>query len=604
MIDSTVGYSGDTSQMDITGETGSTEDFKTTRIPKTFNLYNIRYALNNKNVQLLFGNRDLNKIKCAILCKIKNDKNDPSIDNFNNGDISISYNVYKNFLKIKEYKWLANMNNWLPFWNPTSLNATKDNYKIWHSEYDISTSDTPFLDRFNKIFGPDTTVGTMSAGNLLYTIPFEVLTIPEEQKEDKDYLAFIVLSVFNAGFNKKDKGRIINYKKIEPGTNLHDTYINGLFYKFFTKIGKGTHINFIGYVKNDNKTELYLLSHGGITNDLITKHENIITELKDLITQNKKQITNTEDKQQSGGAINVDSVFDSEEIIKAVTSYNEQLCDLVKECMIKLYDCMETQLKQNINKIENVIPTDEMLLILALGAPYKPNPHELRFVMYSPINPGIAEILTKNKGFVCSDKTMIQILGHVPKGFGPTLFTFGNAGKKSHIVNIDISQSFKYNGLAGTTDVKLVYKLNSLQMDYTLDIRQLRKNDKKDLTTLNFQSPGDNDSKNYCHINISDNELKDKIFKVNNSITILCEQEEEIKGLLENETKIPKGYKILYHGCTAENIHIFSISDKYDSPNKILVLYKYGEESQAGGYYAKYMKYKQKYLQLKNTSMF
>ena len=49
----------------------------------------------------------------------------------------------------------------------------------------------------------------MSAGNLLYTIPIEILgkekykEIYNNNDETKDYLAYIVLATFNAMFNKK-----------------------------------------------------------------------------------------------------------------------------------------------------------------------------------------------------------------------------------------------------------------------------------------------------------------------------------------------------------------------------------------------------------------
>jgi hypothetical protein len=39
---------------------------------KSFNLSNIKNILLHDNINLVFGNRDLNKIKCKYLCKLNN----------------------------------------------------------------------------------------------------------------------------------------------------------------------------------------------------------------------------------------------------------------------------------------------------------------------------------------------------------------------------------------------------------------------------------------------------------------------------------------------------------------------------------------------------
>jgi hypothetical protein len=316
IIDSTVGGGGDASQMPFTGSVGD--------ISKNHNLYNIHKVLTNPNIRLILGNRDFNKIKCLPLCKMKymttpnKDKQKigeekQNIQQFNNGNINLSTDTYTKYKDIIiNNDWIANMNNWLPFWNNSVFTQTikkkeKDqagiekevdqpnaNYYTWHDAYDVKKSTTPFLDRFNKIFGTDGSIGTMSAGNLLYTIPFEVFDVDNlnkyitEQKitNKDDYLAFIVLSVFNAGFNKNEKKQekqeIEKYNFITSETNLHDTYINGLLYRFYTAIGKEK-INFMGYANLSDK--LYVFSHGGITSDLIKN-----PTLKDLQEQIKKII--------------------------------------------------------------------------------------------------------------------------------------------------------------------------------------------------------------------------------------------------------------------------------------------------------------------------
>lgn len=636
IIDSTVGGGGDSTQMPVNGLVGG--------ISKNFNLYNIHQVLTKPNIRLILGNRDLNKIKCLPLCKMKymkkkyeikeaeNIKDEiikekDNIQKFNNGNINLSTDTYEKYKAIiKKNDWLANMNNWLPFWNKSvfeKIIKTKEkdqsglekevekpnpNYNTWRDTYDVTKSTIPFLDRFNKIFGADGSIGTMSAGNLLFTIPFEVFGVDNlnkyitEQKitNKDDYLAFIVLSVFNAGFNKNDKSDKSDktYQTIKQDDYLHNTYINGLLYKFYKAIGKEK-INFMGYYNLADK--LYVFSHGGITSDLIETPS--INDLQDQIIKDYDKITNSEEAfqpSQTGGAINVTKSFTKDTITKSLDTYNQNVCKIVQKFMDDFYQCIEDQYTTTFTDLSvyTYKPSKDMLLLLSLSAPYRPDrPEDVKdmFVTRSPINPGIVEI-TK-KGFVCKDTQLTQIFGHVPKGFGPTFFTLKMGDKKSYLANIDMSQSFKYSGWAGTTNVKIIFtrSKNEFTLHYDLDISndtKIKKSEKTSITNIVWKD----DNGKYILKNID--ELGDKKLTITQTLDEIFTNEEKIKTELKD---IIGSNFILYHGYNQTNqAHVFTLSDSITSYNKVLVLYK-STESQAGGYYEKYMKYKSKYLKLKQS---
>jgi len=617
IIDSTVGGGGDASQMPINGSVGG--------ISKNHNLYNIYKVLTKPNIRLILGNRDFNKIKCLPLCKMKYmttpDKNKKkqeaikeekqNIQQFNNGNINLSKDTYDTYKAIIiNNDWIANMNNWLPFWNNSVFTQTiktkenekeveqpNPNYNTWHNAYDVKKSTTPFLDRFNKIFGQDTLVGTMSAGNLLYTIPFEVFDFSKitEDKKNTDYLAFIVLSVFNAGFNKNDKNDK-PYQPIKHNDNLHNTYINGLLYRFYTAIGEEK-INFMGYANLSDK--LYVFSHGGITSDLINNPS--IKDLQGQIKKDKDKITNNEkassQTSQKGGAIIVTESFKLNQIIQSLNEYNKNVCKIVRKFMDDFYKCIDDNKFADLS-IYTYMPSKDMLLLLSLSAPYRPADVKDKdmFVTRSPINPGIVEI-TK-KGFVCKDTQLTQIFGHVPKGFGPTFFTLKMDDKNSYLANIDMSQSFKYSGWAGKTDVKIGFNQNTenFTLYYVLDIndKKIQNSGKTSIKDIVCK----NENGNYILINTT--EPSDKNLIISQNLDDIFTNEEKIKTKLQSD--ISKNI-ILYHGYNQTNqAHVFSLSDSITSHNKVLVIYKEPTtSSQAGGYYEKYMKYKSKYLKLKQS---
>ena len=154
---------------------------------KSNNLKNIRTILNNTNIKLIFGNRDLNKVKCRYLNELGG--NNELVTKFNNGNIDLSTSSYQDLKKIlsKEPWKIDSMNEWYTFW-AKDVGSKKD----WTSKTDYTSQ--PFFARFTEIFGGDNVKGTMSADNLLYTIHYEIGI----NSKDEDYNAFIVLAIFKS----------------------------------------------------------------------------------------------------------------------------------------------------------------------------------------------------------------------------------------------------------------------------------------------------------------------------------------------------------------------------------------------------------------------
>jgi hypothetical protein len=146
---------------------------------KSHNLDNLLQCRDNPNIHLMFGNRDLNKLKVLPLTLLYSKNNSSTISSFFLNEQNADYLTLASILKqnINDEKWfwqILDLKHWYPFWK--TYKDGSDEKKLWdsgrHSEYgSIMTC----LERFFLIFGADNKDGTMSAFNLLYCIPYEVL---------------------------------------------------------------------------------------------------------------------------------------------------------------------------------------------------------------------------------------------------------------------------------------------------------------------------------------------------------------------------------------------------------------------------------------------
>lgn len=123
---------------------------------KSCNLHNIALCMVHERIHLIFGNRDLNKLKCKFLCKL--DGKGEFIDKFNNGNIDLrappkkyeggdsNPNTFESdYTKLKEEiknnnlikkPWeIHRMTQWYPFWN---INNPAFDANKWKSTDDYS----------------------------------------------------------------------------------------------------------------------------------------------------------------------------------------------------------------------------------------------------------------------------------------------------------------------------------------------------------------------------------------------------------------------------------------------------------------------------------
>jgi hypothetical protein len=416
---------------------------------KSHNLRNIKLILDNPNIILLFGNRDLNKIKTKFLCELDKTTTTTTttdIDNFNKGMIGLDYSTYDKLKKDLIQKsanssaniWTAKMKNWYPFWNPNAKRHLNEGNRAWSTE-PVYTND-PFLARFNVIFGPDTRVGTMSAQNLLHTIFLELcemFTKFDKSKTNDDYKAYLVLAIFRSMVLKADSYNTNIDKNINT-EQITSELFKGWLYKLYTDEKNNVaeclesccntdHCGIISLCEtctNCHKN-IVLLSHGGIPEQLIESFKaeakpNKLDELKIWLNDKTDGKLTDPSKEKYGGFINNSSnknIYNNQksEFKTYITMMNKIFKDSVK----------------NVLKIDQMPkPDKDMLFLLITAAETNIQTDDFTFnsKLYSPIVSGFEE-MRKNHFFI-EQTTLYQVFGHKPVGYAATVDLFNhNDGK-------------------------------------------------------------------------------------------------------------------------------------------------------------------------------
>ena len=609
--------------LDSTGDISTPERLAA----KSYNLNNIRNCLIHDNIHLIFGNRDLNKIKCKYLCVLNGDT--PHIKNFNGGDIILDAATYHELcIELHEQTdktaiWKAKMNNWYPFWggikkDKGGLNDKgQTNQKDWSidTKYDTNI----FLTRFYEIFGPDTTAGTMSAQNLLETIFKEINITKITLNGDslKDYKAFLVLAIFRSMCIKS------NFKETEIDKITNSSQVKGWLIKLYEK-GK-----IVDYV--EDKINLYVMSHGGITKNLVKGEEHLskmkntlksksTDEIKNILTDASKFYGNV----QAGGYIKTD-VSDSD-LIK---------CDELK---IKL-NAMQQSIKNSIDEINKKDyidkPDADMLYLFILTSGFDCNSFMKKYMpngtqntnctdivsseKYGPVMPGIYNM--RDLMFLCTDKTLYQFIGHKPVGFGAIIdkFTTGDKTHKGFLITLDNSNSFN------NTLKNFGFSMTMVQIDEKVpDINIHTKMDLK-IDIFGPQNPKTvyrpttyNEKYKWTQIVEKDQIIYSKDFKLTNKITI-ANKLSNIESDIDKTNGINEKTTVCYHGyfvqsTSKKKFHVLThqaneawdknllILDDADFNNFVehnVSVAHTTPTTHTGGYQQKYLKYKQKYLQLK-----
>lgn len=595
---------------------------------KSRNLSNIYNCITNDKIKLSFGNRDLNKIKCKFLTLLKEEsqvkeltkmfesgKVDPSkqvinpeiISKFNKGEIDLSEDSYK---KLKETvnkldnPWkIESLNSWYPFWGGILVSKEKQN--DW-SISNYSDKSKVFLTRFNEIFGADTAVGTMSAQNLLHTIPIELGI----STSDDDCKAFIVLAIFRSMLIGEYTKPTEPTKTLDIKTIKNSSQVRGWLVKLYSKH------NAINFFEDDNN--LYIMSHGGITSKIINNNvlEKLLTYLSNKENIDKYAVLKSA-KLFYGltGGYYKDKDIDiksQEEIKKNIKSINETISK-----------ALEKSLSASTEDITE--PTPEILLLLIITTEFDCKKFSdksstkiqscdpfIKPTDYGPIMPGINNM--RRLMFLCKEKILYQFIGHKPVGICADIDLFESGSSKGYLVTLDNS-----NTLTGTVNNNNVQSKSYADINNNngeVNIKSYVKLSGFNKTEFNTQKFTDEIIINQTSLISSKDKEENIEFDINNSVNSLDEYIKKAKNKDENVT-------FCYHGYVDKNsikYHVLTKQKEGDFGRNILILSEvdfnnyFTEEpkqppSQAGGNfymqstqaynYNKYLKYKQKYLEAK-----
>ena len=434
---------------------------------KSFNLRNIMHVVNDERVHLVLGNRDLNKIRCVALNKLNPDVG-RLVAEFNHGRVQLSHARYAELkdhvcewmVRHNRSPWQACMSNWYPFWNPRTQAAH------WAAKRHPSSHSRsyPFLARFADVFGlDDGTVGTMSAQNLLYTIPFEIgidVQLPAKNEMEKgvdaqygvrnetlDYYAFIVLAVYNSMLEPIRTRSSHRYALPVAGRTLTAEFCRGALYSMLTSRRSAVCRVFDLPASN----QIILCSHGGFTSNMLNQSGPVSIEtIWDAITRSfdKKDLMYnilTDARRFTGGYYSTPSdkpTYTVGEITRRVTQINRIFSECIRHSFAS-------------SAPTDGLPTPHMLFLqvmstpfdcraLQVAAPTLDCSQHMASTSISPIQPGYRHARVHH--FFVHDRSLFNLFGHLPVGYATTIDLFENKKAQCFLVNLDSSNSFKTSG--------------------------------------------------------------------------------------------------------------------------------------------------------------
>ena len=439
----------------------ATDKLKELRNAKSHSFKSAKYCNDNKNnIKVLFGNRDLNKLKLMPLALVTDSQKNYvkwwEAESYENAAQQLVESIANN-----TYKWdIPTMTNWKPFWKPNY-----DTCKHWNDPNPrLSSADQnqnmSCLERFYLIFGVDCAQGTMSGQNTLFGVAKEcglydkifgsyqvdlnnlnpinnnyiLNTTNPKLKDAAELAAALVFTVFADAFYGE-------------GAQSVDKPFTDVLNKFF----KSENTYYCAYAELD--ADLLVFSHGGMRDeffkcDMDSDFVSQVYEDKILGEMVQKQ-----SQTQEGGYVGTNAtVLSAKEITVRINNYNSQMkSELI--ILINEYKKLITNASNNNNNNKDK-PTAELLLNLVISAPYAapyaaPEGSGSCFHKHaSPIMPGLDHPLNPGDAYrakpICAQgKTLYQFIGHFPLGFAPTIdkYTTGQDGHVSYAINLDVSNS-------------------------------------------------------------------------------------------------------------------------------------------------------------------
>lgn len=393
----------------------------------SFNIRNLIKCVTDQNILYVFGNRDLNKIKVYHLSTLKHSspQSDGYFAKFNLGTLGSdellkAYENLKSEFHSENITYQSTMDHWYTFW---AAGLARKGQRNWANP--VIYKDNPFLKRFKDIFGRDNAEGTMSADNLLKTIPIE-LNIPLNM--DNDYKAFIVLYVFRIML-------MPDSYPITPKFNiLNIPSLRGLLRDFYAK-GSG-----ILYANNSLKKELLIFSHGGLTSKFSQQH--FINIFKQILALSNQLTSASDVNFQTGG-----NAHSLQSIITNIIQFN-----------IFLKNQIEFVLSEFNPTYLDPKPSTSMLFLLIITAPFDCNLFTTKLkpgtinncglilpsADLGPIVTGIRELI--RLPLHLTDYNLIQVFGHYSAGIGASIANVsGQQQHKSLLVNLDVTNTFSHS---------------------------------------------------------------------------------------------------------------------------------------------------------------
>lgn len=483
---------------DYTLGAGSNGDnFATTKLTelrnaKSHSFESVKYCNeNNGKIKVLFGNRDLNKLKLLPLALVTNSDDEYikwwEAESYAEGARQLVNLIAKKPDEDKPgCKWdIPTMEHWKPFWKLNQNNnynlcnvSEKQNEQTnvikegpWNSDNPRlgNTSQMSCLERFYLIFGRDCFEGTMSAQNTLFGVANECGLYAEIFGEFQNELNNKSRYNNNFLFRKtKDDGEPIPDMNISIELNAKAELAAALVFTVFADAlyGDKTNANpkkFTGVLRefflSDNTyyctyaeldNNLLVFSHGGLRDEFFKCNidSNLISQVyadKKLGDMVQKQ---AETHNQEGGYIGTNAtVIPAEDIKKRIDLYNSEMKSELKTLIDEYKNLIDSKSKKQDK------PTAELLLNLVISAPYaSPEGSGSCFHRHaSPIMPGLDHPLPgekpnayRAKPICAQGKTLYQFVGHFPLGFAPTIdkyTTTGLDGIISYAINLDVSNS-------------------------------------------------------------------------------------------------------------------------------------------------------------------
>jgi hypothetical protein len=469
----------------------------------------------------------------------------------------------------------------------------------------------------------------------------------------KEYFCYIIGFLFNKMFLSKSSNNSTDeefnsinllYKSIKSKEYVNDyKSLDGLLYDFFTHVTT----YFVHNVNIDKK--VHLLSHGGITKYCAKLYTTIpdeqtepyYTQIYDRICADIKGDTSFTIKDICDNIKrNVDENpnFTADNINKFVKKCN----NFFKQCIIDILTnnnilCAANNSFFNSNMLVNIssilhtddkmIPFASLIYVLLMGTEIQSNDKlkEL-FVLQngsnsylSPIGPGILDLSSKwsnpitdvNMKFNDNDRQLIQIMGHKPFGICPSFYTLPD-DYHTTLVCTDTSNSFvgtKYN--TGTEyNYSYVSITNAGQLASYGQFKDFKEFVFQKLNKLSLDDILHKQSKHTIYCNKTMTELEKISIKY--QLTIVPQ---ELFILFNKLITNYKNMNYFYNGIMeidSSKYHVFTIVRSYNSTLIIGTVEEIKEiltqltqlTTQEGGFSSlfkkKYLKYKQKYLELTN----